>query len=536
MRPEPVAAMSIKKRIWIFQLVVILAVITVAAAALFGVRATDNHLSRIQLSRQNLEAAMRLAVDANRFSEQIAELLLIGEPERPDFESARSETSAAISALRTIARDEIDFVRDPAQAQQEQRQFERLDEILRLFREIDRAVERVLLLDQLGRKAEAISLFRSEIENRLDAEFQNLITTAVADERDEVAAADAEARRISGLLVAGSLALLGMLVAVSVGSGYLLTRSLSEPLEALADGALAVERGDLDHRITYLKVDELGLVAARFNAMVEELQRQRQALNDARTHLESQVAARTRELGEANRQLTELDQQRVRFLADVSHELRTPLTVLRGEAEVTLRGTSRPEASYRAALANIVAQAIDMGRLVDDLLFLARSEAEDLRFDFHAVPLSKLVSEAVREASVLARDRRMEVSVDGADRQPMIRADPRRLKQAILIVLDNALKYAGSQAHIEVGVCAVNGHAEITVQNDGAVIPPEEVPHVFERFYRGANASQTGGGGSGLGLAIARWIIEKHDGTIDLSSSPGQGTEVRIQLPSASLA
>lgn len=105
--------MSIKKRIWIFQLVVVLAIITMAAAALFGVRASDSHLNRVQLSRQQLEATMRLAVDANRYSEQIAELLLIGEAERPDFEGARDETIAAISAVWRIAREEIDFAQGP---------------------------------------------------------------------------------------------------------------------------------------------------------------------------------------------------------------------------------------------------------------------------------------------------------------------------------------------------------------------------------------------------------------------------------------
>ena len=526
----PVATMSIKKRIWIFQLVVILVVITMAVAAMLGVRATDMQYGQRQLSWLQLEAAMRLAADANRCSEQIAELLLIGEPERPDLESAREETSAAISALWAIAREKINSMQDPEDKEKERRKLERVREITWLFREIDRAVERVLLLDQQDRKAEAISLFRSEIENRLDAEFQELITMAVANERAEVAAADSAAKRTSVVLVTGALILLGLLVSISTVSGHLLTRSLREPLRALADGALAIERGNLDHRIAYLKQDELGLVAARFNAMVEELQRQRQALNDARTHLEKQVSERTRELGAANRQLTALDQQRVRFLADVSHELKTPLTVLRGEAEVALRGASKPEATYRLALGSIVSQAIAMGRLVDDLLFLARAEAEGLRFDFRPISLPKLVVEVAQEASVLARDREIQTTID-SDHPLTVRSDQRRLKQAILIVLDNALKYATSEAHIGVNVSFVNDHAEITVQNAETVIPPEEVPHVFERFYRGANASRADGNGSGLGLAIARWIVEKHDGSIDLSSGPGAGTVVRIQLP-----
>jgi signal transduction histidine kinase len=141
--------------------------------------------------------------------------------------------------------------------------------------------------------------------------------------------------------------------------------------------------------------------------------------------------------------------------------------------------------------------------------------------------------EAVQEASVLARDREIRTTVDGADGRPIIRADPRRLKQAILIVLDNALKYSDPESCIGVGVSLTNGYAEINVRNDGTVIPPDELPYVFERFYRGANAPKTGGG-SGLGLAIARWIVEKHDGGIDLSSSASEGTQVRIQLPAMS--
>ena len=122
--------------------------------------------------------------------------------------------------------------------------------------------------------------------------------------------------------------------------------------------------------------------------MAEQLERQRGHELEAQQELEAQVAERTAELAEANRRLTELDEQRVRFLADVSHELRTPLTVLRGEAEVALRGMSKPEAIYRESLQLIVNQAADMGRLVEDLLFLARSEAEEIRYEFRVLRMA----------------------------------------------------------------------------------------------------------------------------------------------------
>lgn len=522
--------MSIKSRIWLFQLIATAAVVTMAAATYFGVRAANDYLSREQLSHKQLDMTTQLAVHANRFSEQIAELLLIGEPERSDFVSARDQTSAAIAELRTITIRELEMVGDAAEKEEEQRELARLNVMRTLFREIDRAVERVLLLNQQGRRNEAIALFRSEIENRLDADFEKLIADAVSDERQEVESAEAEARLLSQQLLTGTLVLLAGLLAAFVGSGFLFARSLDRPIKALTVGAQAIERGHLDHRIAYSGRDELGLLAERFNAMADVLRRQRQELEGARARLEHDVTERTRELGEVNRRLTELDQQRVKLLADISHELKTPLTVLRGEAEVTLRGNSRSQSVYRKALTRIAAQAVDMGRLVDDLLFLARTEVDEVRFDFRPVPMNELVSEAVGDVAVLAGDRDIAIAVDGADKDPIIHADPRRLKQAIIIVLDNAIKYADANSTVRVGLGATGGHARISIRNAGQVIGADELPHVFERFYRAANAGESG---SGLGLAIAQWIVGKHDGQIDMSSSAREGTEVRIRLPQA---
>ena len=523
--------MSIKGRIRAFQLTATLAVIIMAAAAYIGISSTNYQFERMQLSRQQLDALARLAVHTNRFSEQIAELLLIGEAERIDFDNAWQETEAAFTALRQYTLRELDFVRTDEEREEEHRELASIDRMHTLFRDIGRAAERVLLLDRQGHRDEAIMQLRSEIENGLDAELETLITAAVNGEHAEVAKGDAEAKQLSQRLMIATLILLGLLLVIALGSGFLFARSLQAPIRALTEGAVAIGRGDLGHRIAYAREDELGLLAQRFNAMADELQGQREALLAARSDLERQVGERTRELSQANEQLTALDGQRVRLLADISHELRTPLTVLRGEAEVTLRGVSKPEHTYRTALATIVAQAADMSRLIDDLLFLARSETDEIRFEFRRVALANVVSEAIEEASVLARERHIDITVDAAEPGPTVRADPRRLKQAILIVLDNASKYAAPQTGINVRLSASErGDAQIRVRDHGPGIPSDDVPHVFERFYRGSNSVTLGG--SGLGLPIARWIVEKHDGSIELSSTPGDGTEVRIALPS----
>ena len=147
--------------------------------------------------------------------------------------------------------------------------------------------------------------------------------------------------------------------------------------------------------------------------------------------------------------------------------------------------------------------------------------------------VADVVSEAVQDASTLARDRNLRISLDCSMPGPVVRADPRRLKQALVVVLENATHYADPETEIEVEVRA-NGarHAEIRVRDRGVGIEQEEVPHLFDRFYRGSNAVERAGG-SGLGLSIARWIVEKHDGAIDLASTPGHGTEVRLSLPLA---
>ena len=396
----------------------------------------------------------------------------------------------------------------------------------------------MLLLDKEGRRDEAVALFRSEIENRLDAEFERLIGQARADEREEVSAFEADVARLARWVTGATLAGLVALVAGTLLAGILFARSIGRPVQALTAGALAIEEGDLGHRIGQLGQDELGRLAKRFDAMADELERQRTMLVGAQGELELQVAERTSELAEANRRLTAADGQRVRVLADISHELRTPLTALRGEAEVALRGAAKPASVYREALSTVVARAAEIGRLVEDLLFLARSEADEIRFDRRRVDPADLVAEAVRDAAVLARERRVQVELSAQETPDpvLIRGDPRRLKQAVIITLDNAIKYSNPGTRVEVGVGLAaddDGVAEIRIRDQGPGLAPEDIPRAFERFYRGAEARERWEGGSGLGLPIARWIVEKHEGRVDLSSVLGEGTEIRFRLPIA---
>ena len=526
--------MRIRTHILLFQAIVAFSVASLAVVAYVNIRSGAYTVDRLHWANQELQAMTQLAVFANRYSEQIAEVLLIGEPELPDFESARADVRRTFVHLRRIIHEEIAFLTDPAEKEQERRELTRLGVMETVFNEVERAAERVLRLSHEGRQQEAVALFRSDIENRLDAEFERLIAEAVVGERDEVVRTEADADRRSFRLIVSTVSSSALLIVLTLGAGVYFARSLFRPMTALAEGALAIGRGELSHRIGFQGDSELGLISRRFNQMAEELSRQRDDLLAARNNLERQVEQRTQELADSNRRLTQVDELRARFLTDASHELRTPLTVLRGEAEVALRGASKPEESYRQALKCIIEQAADMGRLVDDLLFLARSEANEIRFERREVGLRDIVSDAVREAAVLGRGRDIAITLHQSEYDFQILADPHRLRQALLIVLDNAVRYSRPGTEVQVGVHAgTDVAAEVIVQDDGPGISEEDLPRVFQRFYRGHNARTQAPGGSGLGLSIALWIVEKHGGTIQPSSSANQGTIMRIRLPVA---
>lgn len=250
-RRRAASAMSIIGRIRTFQIVLCLAVLAMAVTAVLGARGAHFYVDRVQLSRQQVDEMTRLAVRANRFSEQIAELLLIGEPERLDFVSAREQVVEQFDVLRQITAKEDDLFTDPDNPAEEEEEVQRIDQMFALFREIDQTVGRVLLLDQQDRRDEAIALFRSDIENRLDADLQVLIAEGVEDEREDVSDAETTAKQTLRALMIGALALVGLLLAIVLAAGMLFARSLRAPIASLVEGTQAIARGDLGHRIAY---------------------------------------------------------------------------------------------------------------------------------------------------------------------------------------------------------------------------------------------------------------------------------------------
>lgn len=364
----------------------------------------------------------------------------------------------------------------------------------------------------------------------------SLAREAAAVERERRAADQTLAwMRHLWLAMALTLALLAVAAAVHFA------RALRRPLDHLSEGAQALQRGDLAHRIPVAGVDEFSAVATSMNTLAAELASHRSRETLARQQLEDQVAGRTAELREALDALRAADARRRQLFADISHELRTPTTAIRGEAEITLRGPDRTAPDYKAALRRIVETSAQLGHVINDLLAMARSDIDALSLVRQPVDLGALVQEAVAQSAALAEGRGVAVLCDGpasaADARLEVPGDAQRLRQVLLILLDNATRYSHPGGVVQVGwaTAAQDGLPVCTVDvtDQGIGIGADELPQVFERHFRGRQAREARPEGSGLGLPIAQALARAHGGHVDLQSRVGQGTRARLVLPLA---
>ena len=228
-----------------------------------------------------------------------------------------------------------------------------------------------------------------------------------------------------------------------------------------------------------------------------------------------------------------LDDARREFVANVSHELRTPLTNIRSYTETLLDAAGDiPLDTEKQFLGVISSESERMARIVTDLLTLSRLDYGRMELRMTRFSLSALLRKVADAMKFTAEDSGHELTVDAPDSLPEIAGDRERIEQVVVNILSNAVKYTPSGGHIRLAACeGEKNTVRITVQDDGIGIPAEDVPRLFERFYRVDKARSRAAGGTGLGLAIAKEIVEKHGGHIELESEYGKGTTVHITLP-----
>jgi signal transduction histidine kinase len=282
--------------------------------------------------------------------------------------------------------------------------------------------------------------------------------------------------------------------------GLVFSRAITRPVRRLTDAAGAVAQGHLDTQVPARSRDELGQLSRAFNAMTARLRSARQ--------------------------------MQVDFVANVSHELRTPLTSIKGMVE-TLRAGAVEDLDVRDRFLGTVESETDrLIRMVHDLLLLSRADSEALNLRCEAVDVAHLARLTVERLTPQADARGVTLRVQTAPGLPPAWADPDRVAQVLVNLLDNAIKYSPPQATVDVAVLAgLERSVLIQVRDRGIGIPPEALPRIGERFYRADRARARTHGGSGLGLAIAQALVEAHGGKLCLESHEGEGTTARFTLP-----
>ena len=214
------------------------------------------------------------------------------------------------------------------------------------------------------------------------------------------------------------------------------------------------------------------------------------------------------------------------FAADASHELRTPLTVIRSSVEHLERHRDEPVATVGSALEDIDDEVRHMTAIVEDLLLLARSDSGAVALEHIPVDLGDVAADGASAMGKPATDRGVRVEVD--PQAAVVAGDPARLRQLVMILVDNAIRHSPANGRVGVAVRANGNGASLVVEDDGPGIRPEDMPHVFERFYRAPGAP---GGGTGLGLAIAKWIVDRHGGRIQVANRAEGGARFVVDLP-----
>jgi signal transduction histidine kinase len=221
-----------------------------------------------------------------------------------------------------------------------------------------------------------------------------------------------------------------------------------------------------------------------------------------------------------------------RFVADASHELRMPLSIIQANAELVFRHPERSILDMSEPLSMVLSESKRMGVLTSQLLTLARADSNQEEIALKPVSLTEVIREVLQKFAPIA-ELKLQRLEGAAENGLELLGDRDRLHQLLVILLDNSMKFTPEQGTVRVDACRRGHHIELVVEDTGEGIAAEDLPHIFDRFFRGDKSRNRSGGGTGLGLAIAKWIVNKHKGEISSASVLGQGTKIMIRFPAS---
>jgi len=285
-------------------------------------------------------------------------------------------------------------------------------------------------------------------------------------------------------------------VAIALLITFVLSRRILAPVKALTQAARRLGKGDFSQRVHIRDKGEVGELAQSFNSMAGDLER--------------------------------AEQLRRNMVADAAHELRTPLSNIRGYLEAIRDGVVKPDV---ATISSLYEEVTLLSRLIDDLQELSLADAGELNLICQKEDISKLIDEAVAALQPQAATKDLVLAVDLPEKLPLVNIDSHRIKQVLRNLLDNAVAHTAKGGTIAVTARQEGNCVEVTVSDTGEGIPAEDLPNIFERFYRVDKSRTRATGGSGLGLTIAKRLVEAHGGRIEVQSELGKGSRFAFTLP-----
>ena len=295
----------------------------------------------------------------------------------------------------------------------------------------------------------------------------------------------------------------GVLILSTLGGRFMATRALKPVAQITRTAQDIAHGGNLSRRIPVPEVqDEIGNLANTLNEMMDRLEKS---------------FARVRQ-----------------FSSDASHELRTPLTVLKGQSELMLSKT-RSKAEYQEVLSSNLEEVNYMSRILEDLLTLSKGDEGEISLEKEPVELGSIIEEVSRQGEIFGDEKNVKIVL--AYLEPvMIMGDAHRLKQMVWILIHNAVKYTPSGGEVKITLQDMDGSIYFAIKDTGIGIPEQDLPKIFDRFYRVDKARSRQDGGSGLGLSICKYIVDRHQGTIEVESRLGEGTKFKIRFPKHEVA
>ncbi|CAA0088822.1 Adaptive-response sensory-kinase SasA [Starkeya nomas] len=520
---------SLRARMALLLSVAVLVTAASTAALVLALGAANTQLDRLVSAQHRLEL---LSVISGRIGDYA--LMALQTAQQPSARTYESLVAARQAALTAFERFENTLSDDVLRFQDE----EQRTLMAARSRTVARLKAQFEVLDRQVAGALANPEPATGVRVVLDvfaAGFGGPLSQSMEEERTAAHNAQVEVRQLRDRTIRWGLIGVALACLVAVLLYHRLGRSLVNRVADVAAAAAAIARGRSDTRIAVTGHDELSLAMARFNRMAAHLARREQRLVAAQKHLQETVDARTAELRAANTRLENVDLARRRFFTDVSHELRTPLTVILGEVEITLRPAQPREEDLKAALLVIQSRARRLHRRVEDLLRIARSESGQIELDRSLFLVDELLVDVRESMLPVARAAGLALEIACPSESLAVDADRDWLRQTFDGLVANAVRHSppGETVHLE--AAREGDEVVIRVRDHGTGIPSDELPHVFERFWRGATGTREGTG-FGIGLALAKWIVDRHGGRIEIESGAGGGegkggTCVTVRLP-----